>query len=79
MKTPVRKLSTVRTRLREQRAVRQRQAQLEHELAMYATPSDRADLDALLSRHTPEQTREIEAILVKQAIKRQRDFTRPAR
>lgn len=79
MKTPARKLSTVRNRLRERHAAHLRQLRLERELAVYDTPADRIELDAILSRHTAEQTREIDTILVKQAIRRQRDNTRPPR
>lgn len=78
MKTPARKLRSVRSALRARSAAHQRRLQLERELASYDTPSARYELDAILSRHTAEQTREVDAILVKQAIRR-RNGTRPPR
>lgn len=78
MKTPARKFTTVRERLRARRAKRLRQVQLERELASYDTPTARHELDAILSRHTAEQTREIDRILVKHAV-RHPNLTRPGR
>lgn len=79
MPTQARKLSNVRTRLRERRAAHLRRLRLERELAVYNTPADRLELDAILSRHTEEQTSEIDTILVKQALRRERNWTRPPR
>lgn len=78
MKTPARKINTVREKLRARRAARLRLATLERELAGYDTPAARHELDAILSRHTAEQTREIDRILVRQAV-RARNATRPPR
>ncbi|MEP7054829.1 MAG: hypothetical protein ABI912_06235 [Actinomycetota bacterium] len=79
MKTPPTKLSIVRGRLRERREAHQRRLRLERELAVYDSPSDRHELDAILSRHTAEQTLEIDRILARQAVRRQHDHTRPPR
>ena len=79
MNTPARKLSTVRARLRERIAARQRHLRLERELAVYVSAADRSELDAILARHTSEQTQEIDSILSKQAVRQSRDFTRPPR
>lgn len=38
-------------------------ARLRAELRSYSTPSQRADLDAMLSRHTAEQVAPLEALL----------------
>lgn len=78
MKTPARHFTTVREQLRAHRAAHLRQVRLERELAGYDTPSARYELDAILSRHTAEQTYEIDRILVKQAVRR-RNETRPPR
>lgn len=79
MKGPAMKISSIRDTLRERRAAHVRQAQLERELAVYDSPSDRSELDAILSRHTAEQTREIDTILSRQALGKQRNSTRPPR
>ncbi len=41
--------------LAEARAARAARAQLRAELESYRTPSERAELGAILSRHTPEE------------------------
>lgn len=46
-----------RTRLRVERA------RLRTELRSYSTPGERAELDAILSRHTAEETAEVTALL----------------
>ena len=53
------------------RADRARRRKLYQELATFVTPSDRAELDAMLSRHTAEESRELRAILNQQAWIRQ--------
>ena len=60
------KISTVRDRLRERHNEREHHLQLEREIAAYDTPTARAELEAILSRYTPEDTRHIDAILVTQ-------------
>jgi hypothetical protein len=60
----------VRNYLEARRAVRRERLSLERELASYDTPSARLDLDAILARHTDEDTREIQAILNRQDVNR---------
>lgn len=76
---PARKLANIRERLRERSAARERYRRLEHELSVYSSASDRGELDAILGRHTADETREIDSILSRQAIRQSRDFTRPPR
>ncbi|WP_199442322.1 hypothetical protein [Umezawaea beigongshangensis] len=60
----------VRNYLEARRAIRRDRLNLERELASYDTPSARLDLDAILARHTDEDTREIQAILNRQDVNR---------
>lgn len=48
-------LATSRQALADRRRRRAAQAQLRAELASYRTPAERAELDAILSRHTEEE------------------------
>ena len=50
-------------RLRVRRAERADRNRLRAELASYRTPAERADLEAILARHTPEEVAELEARL----------------
>jgi hypothetical protein len=50
-------------RLRARRASRAERARLRAEIASYRTPAERADLEAMLARHTPEQVADLEARL----------------
>ena len=79
MKTPARNLTNMRERWRERSAARERYRRLEREISVYSSASDRSELDAILARHTPDQTREIDSILSRQAVRQSRDFTRPPR
>jgi hypothetical protein len=45
------------------RAARAARRALEHDLACYTSTADRAELEAILSRHSEEQTAEIRHIL----------------
>jgi hypothetical protein len=63
-------LQTVRTYFATRRQLRTREAELNRELATYDTPSARLDLEAILSRHSSHEAREIEAILRRQAVDR---------
>ena len=65
------RISIASDRLREQRDARQQRRELEQHLAAYQSASDRQELDAILSRHPAEMTREIDEILTMQAIGRQ--------
>ena len=50
-------------RFRARRAERAQRARLRAELASYRTPSERADLEAMLSRHSAEEIAELEAMI----------------
>jgi hypothetical protein len=50
-------------RLRARRAERAQRNQLRAELASYRTPAERADLEAMLARHTPEEIADLRARL----------------
>ncbi|XVS65858.1 hypothetical protein ACQPYE_07325 [Actinosynnema sp. CA-299493] len=61
-------LKTVRTYFATRRQLREREAELNRELATYDTPSARMDMEAILARHSSHEAREIEAILRRQAL-----------
>ena len=63
-------ISTLRTQLAERRMVRQRNKRIEEELASYNTPSQRLELEAILSRHTAEEIEELEGMLNRQSAVR---------
>jgi hypothetical protein len=66
------RIKDVRVKLSNRRTERVARRQLAAELAAFQTPSERAELDQMLGRHTPEETREIRAILTQQDLVRQR-------
>jgi hypothetical protein len=51
------------TRIKERRAARAARERLRAELASYSTESQRADLRAILARHSDDETAELEALL----------------
>ena len=51
------------------RAARERRRRLEHELAAYDTPAQRADLFAMLDRYPDGVTGELREILTRQAFR----------
>ena len=65
------KLREVRTALANRRTMRLERRRLTAELAAFRTTAERAELDQLLSRHTPEETAEIREILYRQDVLRQ--------
>jgi len=67
---PTDTISTLRSTFTEYRLVRQRNRQVEQELASYSTPAERLELDAILSRHTAEEIEELEGMLNRQALNR---------
>jgi hypothetical protein len=69
------KVRDVRVQLSNRRTERIARRQLAAELASFATPAERAELDHMLGRHTPEETREIREILNQQDFERQRKAT----
>jgi hypothetical protein len=50
-------------RFRARRAERAERARLRAELASYRTPSERADLEAMLARHSADEVAELEAMI----------------
>ena len=69
------RINDVRVKLINRRTERVARRQLAAELASFVTPAERAELDHMLGRHTPEETREIRQILTQQDIERQRKAT----
>ena len=65
------RINDVRVKLVNRRTERVARRQLAAELASFVTPAERAELDNMLGRHTPEETREIRDILHQQEIERQ--------
>jgi len=61
-------VTTIPSTVKERSARRRARTQLERELASYASPSDRRELDAILARHTADETALIEEILNRQAL-----------
>jgi hypothetical protein len=64
------KIRDARTSLAHRRTVRRANRQLSEELAAFATVAERTELDLILDRHSPEETREIRAILSRQDAER---------
>jgi maltooligosyltrehalose synthase len=69
------KIREVRTAMAHRRTERAAHRQLSAELASFQSPSERAELDNLLSRHSPEETWQIRAILNRQDYERLRRST----
>ncbi len=62
----------LRSTLADRRTERIARRRLSAELASFRSPSERAELDEMLARHSAEETREIREILHRQAHERQR-------
>ena len=60
---PVRPWTALRKEFRVARAARAARKSLEQELAGYTSPADLNDLDAILDRHSDEETADIRSIL----------------
>jgi hypothetical protein len=69
------RITDVRVTLANRRTERVARRQLAAELASFVTPAERAELDHMLGRHTPEETRQIRDILTQQDLERQRKAT----
>jgi hypothetical protein len=67
----------VRAAIAQTTAARRERRRLEQELAAYRTPAERLELDQMVSRHDPEETREIRAIMARQARQALHSATRP--
>ena len=63
-------VKSLRSSLASRRAARHSRRSLERQLASYTTESDRLELDAILSRHTGEETNELRSIINRQAMDR---------
>lgn len=59
-------ITALRGRLTTRRTTRAARRRLERELASFDTVAQRRELEAMLTRHSPEATREIRAILAAQ-------------
>jgi hypothetical protein len=57
-----------RTSLSHRRTMRLARRRLSAELATFRSAADRADLEQILEQHSPEESREIRAILARQDI-----------
>lgn len=68
-------MRAARTALVNHRTERAARRQLAEELAQFQTPAERAELEAMISRHSTQQTREIRAILNRQDYERARRAT----
>ena len=66
------KVRDVRTALANRRTMRTAHRRLSAELASFQTPSERAELDQMVARHSTEETQEIRRILSRQDFERQR-------
>jgi hypothetical protein len=65
------RITDVRVSLANRRTERVARRQLAAELASFQTPAERAELDHMLGRHTPEETAVIRSILTRQDIERE--------
>jgi len=65
------KLRDARTALANRRTVRAAHRKLSDELASFRTTAERAELDELLSRYSPEETAGIRAILHRHDVRRE--------
>ena len=75
MPTMMTRIRSVRTSLADRRTERHAYRQLSQELAAFQSPSERAELEHLLGRHSAEETREIREILNRQEYERLRRST----
>jgi hypothetical protein len=55
--------ATATARFRARRAERAERNRLRAEIASYRTPAERADLEAMLARHTPDEVADLRARL----------------
>ena len=64
---PTSPVSSLRAAIAGRRARRRERARLAREIASFATPVERLELEAILERYTAEQTREIREMLARMA------------
>ena len=60
--------ATIRDEVRHARATRAEHKSLERDLASYTSEADLNDLDAILDRHSDEETRDIRRILASRRL-----------
>jgi hypothetical protein len=65
------KIRDARTTRSHRRTERRAHRQLAGELATFTSPAQRAELESVLERHTPEETAPIREILTRHDIERQ--------
>jgi hypothetical protein len=63
-------VAALRAQADARRTDREQRRRLECELAGYTTAAEIAELESMLSRHSAEEIRDVEAILVRQAARR---------
>jgi hypothetical protein len=61
-------LRDARTALANRRTMARAHRRLSEELASFRTAAERAEIDQMLSRYSPEETREIREILIRQDL-----------
>ncbi|HEY0484622.1 MAG TPA: hypothetical protein VGD72_00045 [Mycobacteriales bacterium] len=59
----MRTVTLLRDAVSARRAERLDRRRLERELATYTTPAERLELDTMIDRYAPEETREVRAIV----------------
>ncbi|GGL99811.1 hypothetical protein [Nakamurella endophytica] len=59
---------SIRDRMAARRAQQQHRQSLEQELASFATPAERLELELILSRYPDEKTAEVRDILSRQQV-----------
>jgi uncharacterized protein (DUF1778 family) len=64
------KIRDARTSLSHRRTMRLANRQLSAELAAFSTPAERAELDEILDRYSPDETEQIRVILSRQDAQR---------
>jgi hypothetical protein len=63
-------VKSLRSSMATRRDARMKRRSLERQLASYTSESDRIELDAILSRHSAEETTELRSIINRQAMDR---------
>jgi hypothetical protein len=64
----MRTVAMLRDAVSARRAERLERRRLERELATYTTPAERLELDAMIERYAPEETRQVRAIVARQRV-----------
>jgi hypothetical protein len=64
----MRTVAMLREAVSARRAERLDRRRLARELATYTTPADRLELDTMIDRYAPEETREVRSIVARQRL-----------